>query len=185
MSPKKPSSDQSRLDRSPLDRATAERVSLDLVRLVKLVKVVRMRAPRIHPAIDTMAYPLLFNLAQEELRVSALAERIHSDISTTSRQVTTLVGHGLLEKVSDPEDGRAQVVRLSPDGLALLEQVKAQRLAWFRELLADWTPEEASRFADDLERFTATLEAQAPTILDPTSSATTSPTASSPTTTEN
>ena len=56
-----------------LDRATTERVSLDLVRLVKLLKAVRLHAPRLHPAVDTMAYPVLFNLAAEERRVSALA----------------------------------------------------------------------------------------------------------------
>ncbi|MFC8504260.1 MarR family winged helix-turn-helix transcriptional regulator [Pedococcus sp. NPDC057267] len=141
-----------------LDRATTERVSLDLVRLVKLLKAVRQHAPRMHPAVDTMAYPVLFNLAHEERRVSALAECVHSDISTTSRQVSSLVSHGLLEKVSDPEDGRAQVVRLSPAGHDLLARIQEQRSAWFEQLLEGWTAQEASQFADHLERFTAALE---------------------------
>jgi len=147
---------------SPLDRATAERVSVDLVRLVKLLKAIRQRAPRLHPAVDTLAHPLLFNLAQGERRVSALAECIHSDISTTSRQVSTLVGHGLLEKVSDPGDRRAQVVRLSPEGHDLLSRLQQERVAWFEQVLEGWTTEEAGAFADQLERFTAALERSRP-----------------------
>jgi DNA-binding MarR family transcriptional regulator len=141
-----------------LDRATAERVSVGLVRLVKLLKAVRQHAPRVHPAVDTTAYPLLFNLAAEPRRVSALAECIHSDISTTSRQVSTLVGHGVLEKLSDPEDGRAQVVSLSDEGRKLLAAIHEQRSAWFAELLDGWSAEDASTFAGHLERFTAALE---------------------------
>ena len=143
---------------APPDRATAERVSVDLVRLVKLLKAIRQHAPRLHPAVDTMAHPLLFNLAQGERRVSALAECVHSDVSTTSRQVSTLVGHGLLEKVSDPGDRRAQVVRLSAEGHELLSRLREERVGWIQQLLDGWTTEEARDFASHLERFTAALE---------------------------
>jgi len=169
--------------RPRLDRATAERFSVDLVRLVKLLKAVRQHAPRVHPAVDTMAYPLLFNLAAEPRRVSALAECIHSDISTTSRQVSSLVGHGLVEKLSDPEDGRAQVVSLSDEGRKLLGAIHHQRTAWFEELLEGWSTEDASTFASHLERFTAALEShheganRRPTPATPT---TTSRTATAP-----
>ena len=141
-----------------LDRETADRVSLGLVRLMKLLQSMKLHAPRLHPAVDATAYPLLFNLLAEPRRVSALAELIHSDVSTVSRQVSTLVGHGLLDKVSDPEDGRAQVVGLSDEGHVLLKAIQQQRNEWFRELMDDWTPEEASDFAAHLERFGSALE---------------------------
>jgi DNA-binding MarR family transcriptional regulator len=141
-----------------LDRAAAERVSLGIVRLMKLMQAMRQHAPRIHPAVDAAAYPVLFHLAAKPRRVSALADCVHSDISTVSRQVSTLVGHGLLEKVSDPEDGRAQVVRLSAEGHELLGLIQQDRNDWFAELMQDWTDAEAIEFAGYLERFTATLE---------------------------
>jgi DNA-binding MarR family transcriptional regulator len=141
-----------------LDRETADRVSVGLVRLVKLLQSMRQHAPRIHPAVDATAYPVLFNLAAEPRRVSALAECVHSDVSTVSRQVSALVGHGLLDKVSDPDDGRAQVVRLSDEGHALLDTIRAQRNEWFRELMDDWTAEEASDFAVHLDRLASALE---------------------------
>ena len=34
----------------------------DLVRVMKLLHLVRQQAPRQHPQVDPMAYPLLFNL---------------------------------------------------------------------------------------------------------------------------
>src|SRR6478752_5374186 len=103
-----------------LDRETAERVSFGLIRLMKLMQAVRQHAPRIHPAVDATAYPILFNLAAEPRRVSVLADCIHSDVSTVSRQVSTLEAHGLVDKGSDPDDGRAPVVRLSEEGQSLL-----------------------------------------------------------------
>ena len=141
-----------------LDRQTAERVSVGLIRLMKLLQALRQHAPRIHPAVDATAYPVLFNLAAEPRRVSVLAECVHSDVSTVSRQVSTLEGHGLVDKVSDPDDGRAQVVRLSGEGQTLLAGIQQPRTEWFRELMADWTAEEASDFAGHLERFGADLE---------------------------
>jgi DNA-binding MarR family transcriptional regulator len=142
-----------------LDRATVERVSHGLIRVMKLMQALRQHAPRIHPAVDTAAYPVLFHLAAEPKRVSVLAECVHSDVSTVSRQVSTLVGHGLLEKVSDPDDRRAQVVRLSDDGESLLAEIQQQRNTWFADLMHGWTEDEAEEFATHLERFVTTLEA--------------------------
>jgi DNA-binding MarR family transcriptional regulator len=150
-----------------LDRKTAERVSVSLIRLMKLLQAMRQHAPRIHPAVDATAYPILFNLAAEPRRVSVLAELVHSDVSTVSRQVSTLEGHGLVAKVSDPADGRAQVVQLSDEGTTLLAGIQQQRTEWFRELMGEWTPEEASDFAGHLERFGADLERQRKTLSTP------------------
>ncbi|WP_406832971.1 MarR family transcriptional regulator [Pedococcus sp. KACC 23699] len=150
---------------SHLDRETADRVSLGLVRLMKLLQSMKLHAPRLHPAVDATAYPLLFNLLAEPRRVSALAEVIHSDVSTVSRQVSTLVSHGLLDKVSDPEDGRAQVVRLSDEGTALLRAIQQQRNEWFLELMDDWSPDQASDFAAHLERFGSALESNRESLL--------------------
>ena len=151
---------------SRLELETANRVSLGLIRLMKLLQAMRHHAPRVHPAVDASAYPRLFNLAAEPRRVSALADCVHSDVSTVSRQVSHLVSHGLLEKVSDPEDGRAQVVRLSTTGAELLGQVKEQRNGWFRTLLDDWSAEEAAEFAGYLERFGDALEVSRDRLFD-------------------
>ena len=142
-----------------LDQGTAERVSMGVIRLTKLLQALRQQAPRLHPAVEPSAYPILFNLRDEPRRVSTLAGCIHSDVSTVSRQVSNLVGHGLLEKVSDPQDRRAQMVQLSAEGQELIATLQESRNTWFAELLADWNTKDATAFAGYLERFADTLEA--------------------------
>ena len=56
------------------------------------------------------------------LRVSALAEVVHSDVSTVSRQVSTLVDLGFVIRGPDPDDGRAQALTLTDEGTALLHR---------------------------------------------------------------
>jgi len=141
---------------------TATRLSHDLIRLFKLFSSLRHAAPRPHPGMDPSAYPILFTLLEEPRRVSALAEVVHSDVSTVSRQVSSLVGHELVEKLPDPLDGRASMLSLTAQGRELLQQLQAQRGRWFKTVLADWTEQEAQTFIDQLERLAAGLAASSP-----------------------
>jgi DNA-binding MarR family transcriptional regulator len=109
--------------------------------------------------VEPAAYPILFNLLEGPRRVSQLAECIHSDVSTVSRQVTTLVSHGLLDKVADTQDGRAFMVSLSAEGAELVERLKASRGELFCRMLHDWDPADAQAFSDYLERFARSFEA--------------------------
>lgn len=131
----------------------------DLVRVVKLLHVVRQHAPRQHPQVDPMAYPLLFNLKGGSLRVSALAELLHSDVSTVSRQVSTLVDLGFVTRGPDPDDGRAQALTLTTEGEALLVAIRDSRDTWIRGLLADWDDADIATFSAHLRHFASNLEA--------------------------
>jgi DNA-binding MarR family transcriptional regulator len=137
---------------------TATRLNTDLVRVLKLFQSMRQHAPRLHPGVEPASYPILFNLIDEPRRVSMLAECVYSDVSTVSRQVTTLVSHGLLDKLADPHDGRAWVVSLSAEGAELVQRLKAGRAEWFRQTLKDWDPADAEAFGDYLERFAMSFE---------------------------
>jgi DNA-binding MarR family transcriptional regulator len=137
---------------------SATRLNIELVRVMKLFASMRQHAPKVHPGVEPASYPILFNLVAGPQRVSLLAEHVYSDISTVSRQVTTLVSHGLLEKVTDPHDGRACMVSLSTEGADLVERLKASRGEWFRHLLQDWEPADAEAFGEYLERFATSVE---------------------------
>ncbi len=137
---------------------TATRLNTELVRVLKLFQSMRQHAPKLHPGVEPASYPILFNLVNEPRRVSLLAECVHSDVSTVSRQVSLLVTHGLLDKVADPHDGRALMVSLSAEGTELVQRLKAGRAEWFREMLQDWEPADAEAFGDSLERFAASFE---------------------------
>lgn len=131
----------------------------DLVRVVKLLHTVRQQAPRQHPQVDPMAYPLLFNLKAGPLRVSALADAVHSDVSTVSRQVSTLVDLGFITRGPDPVDGRAQALSLTDDGDALLVAIRQDRDRWLQGLLADWPDDDITSFSAHLRHFASDLEA--------------------------
>ena len=137
---------------------TATRLNSDLVRVMKLFHSMRQRAPRLHPGVEPAAYPILFNLIDEPRRVSLLADCVLSDVSTVSRQVTTLVSHGLVDKVADAHDGRAWMVSLSTEGKELVQRLKVERAQWFQQTLEDWEPAEVKAFGDFLERFAASVE---------------------------
>ena len=136
-----------------VSRETAESIATTLVRVMKVMTAMRHHAPRQHDAVDLSHYPLLFTLAIEPRRVSVLAEMIHSDVSTVSRQVSHLVQHGLIEKIDDPEDGRAQLLSLSPTGSEVIERLIRGRGEWFEALLSDWSDTDAQSFAHLLTRF--------------------------------
>lgn len=61
------------------------------------------------------------------LRVSALATFEGVDPSVATRVVTSLEAEGLLRRVSDPADGRACLVELSPAGQSVLADLWRSR----------------------------------------------------------
>lgn len=136
----------------------ASTFSLTMVRVIKLIKGMRQHAPSLHPGVDASAYPVLFTIASGPKRVSELADCIHSDVSTVSRQASNLVSLGVATKVTDPDDGRVQLITLTAEGEALVETIKAERSRWFQSLLTDWTSEEVAEFTAYLERFGEALE---------------------------
>ena len=166
---------------------TAQALSHTLVRVMKIMSAMKHQAPRQHPAVDPSHYPVLFSLSRTPQRVSAVADTIHSDVSTVSRQVSHLVQHGLLEKIGDPDDGRAQLLSLSPSGRDVIEKLVRGRGEWFGQLLASWSDEDVrafdaylGRFGDDLEAFKARVGGPTASVTVPT----TIPTPTSGTTTE-
>jgi DNA-binding MarR family transcriptional regulator len=77
------------------------------------------------------------------------------DKSTVSRQVAALEKLGLVERSTDPEDLRGQIIRASAAGEKLLGDVREQRQQAFLERLADWPDDDLERFSDYLSRYNA------------------------------
>jgi DNA-binding MarR family transcriptional regulator len=87
------------------------------------------------------------------MRASALAETLQSDPSTVSRQVAALVRDGLVERRSDPGDGRASLLVLTDKADAVLADHDKIRLEYFARLLDGWSDADLRRFAELLLRF--------------------------------
>ncbi len=90
-------------------------------------------------------------------RPSTLAEALHLDLSSVSRQVAALEREGWLSRERDPADFRAALVDLTPAGREVLLSVRAASVRHLRRLLPNWSVTDLGEFADQLRRFRADL----------------------------
>ena len=84
------------------------------------------------------AYGVLVTLvgaAESRLSIGELGERRNLTPSGISRSVDRLVSAGLLERSTNPADGRSMLICLTQDGLARLRAAQVTHHATVRELL--------------------------------------------------
>jgi len=92
------------------------------------------------------------------LRMGALAEAEGTSPATVSRHVDSLIQEGLIERVSDPVDGRASLVRASPEGASLLGELRACGTAALRNALDGLSPGERAMIRQALPALQALTE---------------------------
>ena len=88
------------------------------------------------------------------LRLGDLASRELITPPTVTRLVASLHERDLIDRVTDPDDGRAALIELSPDGHSLLEQIRRQTTAFIAERIARLDPDmraQVSQSVDVLE----------------------------------
>ncbi|MGH3979151.1 MAG: MarR family winged helix-turn-helix transcriptional regulator [Pseudonocardiaceae bacterium] len=146
---------------------SADQLGDELLRLSRLMeRTAAQLAAQRGDGVERASYQLLVNLVREgPQRTSTLAEAVHSDPSTVSRQAASLVHLGLLERRPDPEDGRACLLAATPEG----ERVHAERRRRRNEHLAamtrDWPEADRRMFVTLLERFNNDFAHHRPHIL--------------------
>jgi len=138
----------------PARRTEVAELGNELIRLVKMLSALKQHAPRLHPGLEAAAFPIMFALADGPLRVSEIAGRVHSDVSTVSRQTAGMIHAGVLSRESDPSDGRAVRLSLTDTGTDLLARLKSVRAEVFSAALADWTAEDVRTCHHCLARLT-------------------------------
>ena len=127
-------------------------------------------APRLRWAITRMARRLRqeagTSLGPSQVAALATVER-HGPLSPSELAdregikrptVTRIVGHleaaGLVERVKDPEDGRASILSATPEARTLLKNLRARKTAYLAKRLAVMDAEDRRT----LERAAALLE---------------------------
>ena len=139
---------------------TADEVGGQLVRLVRLIERVQAQYQAEHSdAVDRATYLLLVHLVKDGAhRAGALAEAVHSDPSTVSRQVAHLVQLGLVERVADPADGRATLLVATAEGRRVFDENRQLRNRSVATMMSDWPDADRQAFAGLLARFTDGFE---------------------------
>jgi DNA-binding MarR family transcriptional regulator len=138
-----------------LSGTPSSELSAQLIRLIRLINSVKVHsAAKQRHGVEFSSYVLLFQLVRNgPQRLSSLAECVHADVSTVSRQVSTLVEHGLVEKRPDELDRRAALLAATDAGLELFRRMRRERNAMFNDVLDSWTPAEIAALTTSLARF--------------------------------
>jgi DNA-binding MarR family transcriptional regulator len=120
-------------------------------------------ARRIHPGMDAGDYALMSQIdlgtsqGRAGLRASEVTQELGLDKSTVSRGIAHLESLGLIERVGDPDDGRARLLRLTEMGAQRFGAIREQRRAQFKAILDRWDPADLDTLARLLGRLNADL----------------------------
>ena len=144
-------------------QTTESPVDSVLQALMSLSRVMRQRVSG--DQIEPGTFWLLKSLAMRgSMRVTDLATCTNLDTSTVSRHVSQLERAGLVRRGPDPDDRRAQLVELSAEGSALLEDGFRRRRAILSRTLDHWESADLaqleqllSRFVDDVNNSTESI----------------------------
>ena len=117
--------------------------------------------------VEWAAYRLLFQLVQDgPQRSSALAETACVDPSTVSRQVAQLVKAGLVERQSDPGDGRAALLVSTDRGRDAYAAKVEHRQRMFARVLEGWSVDDVDALTALLTRFNDSIVEQRTSLAD-------------------
>lgn len=138
----------------------ADELGVQLVRLGRMMAHAKARFLRRNDdGLETASYVLLFHLLGDgPQRTTALADAVHSDTSTVSRQIAALVRHGLVERRADPQDGRACLLAATVKGQDMLHQHRTQRNEEIAGLLGHWPRADIRHLISLLDRMNTELE---------------------------
>lgn len=97
-----------------------------------------------------------------DLSANEVAQRSAMDKVAVSRAVARLLESGRLTREMHDDDRRRSVLRLSPEGMRIYDQIAPLALDFERQLLGDMTPEERAllfRVLDRLDELELKVEA--------------------------
>jgi DNA-binding MarR family transcriptional regulator len=140
----------------------AERLSAladEIGRQQRALHSLKAQIARGQSEVERAMHVVLYVLADTgPLRVSALAERLGTDPSTTSRQTGELVKRDLLRKLPDPDDRRASLLAVTDAGHEVVGAMKQRRHEHLATAVDGFDDHELAQFTALLTRFVDGLE---------------------------
>lgn len=136
-------------------------VNFQLVRFVRRARAYALEhLEEVHPDLDYNTFVILVAVhdAPDGVRASDLVGDLYVHKSTISRAVSTLVQLGLIDRVTDPRDGRAQLLTVPKEAGDRIKAFREQSYAKLGDVLADWTHEEVATFVHQLTRLNDAAE---------------------------
>ncbi|WP_066946393.1 MarR family winged helix-turn-helix transcriptional regulator [Streptomyces lushanensis] len=119
----------------------------ELAHQLSAVGAVKRSLARILPAECPGGSAAVLTLleAHGEMRMSRLSELLAVDMSVTSRHVAHAAQRGWIERSADPADKRSRILRLTPAGQDLLDELARRTTDVFARTLDDWTDDDVGQ----------------------------------------
>ncbi|MFI9505821.1 MarR family winged helix-turn-helix transcriptional regulator [Nocardia sp. NPDC052566] len=147
------------------DDRSVDTIATQLSRLQRIRDRVTAQL-RTSEGVDPAAFVILFRLLCDgPMRSGALADAVHSDASTVSRQVAQLVERDLVERQADRADGRASVLAVTEHGREVAMTIRKRRQQNLTMVMSAWTAEDRAAFAGLLRRFVDDFEQAKPAMV--------------------
>jgi DNA-binding MarR family transcriptional regulator len=129
--------------------------------MIQLVRLYGSIRARVTAGPDGEPSPLFLLLKLAHLgpsRASDLAENLCADPSTISRQVSSLVKSGLIERRADPDDGRASILAPTELGAQRVREQEQRRGYTVLPVLEDWPVDDRENLLRLLRKYTDGVE---------------------------
>ncbi len=117
-------------------------IEIELLTLVRQLDTLG-RKGSLYVQVDRAGYLALRTLERlGPVRTNELAEALHLDASTVTRQVTALAAGGFVARRPDPADGRSSILVVTTEGRRIMRTVERERRVLLQELFSDWAEDE-------------------------------------------
>lgn len=132
-------------------------IELELIKLVRHLETFARRSS-LFVRVDRAGY-LAMRVLDDlgPVSTNVLAQALHLDASTVTRQIAPLERGGLIERSRDPADGRSSTIALTADGRRSMRDVEAERRRRIETLVSDWGGAEQAGLAAALTRLNSSL----------------------------
>lgn len=132
-------------------------IELELVKLVRHLETFARRSS-LYVRVDRAGY-LAMRVLQDlgPVSTNVLAQALHLDASTVTRQIAPLERGGLIERRPDPADGRSSSIALTAEGRRCMCDVEQERRRRIEALVSDWDGADQTGLAAALTRLNSSL----------------------------
>jgi DNA-binding MarR family transcriptional regulator len=132
-------------------------VELELMKLVRHLETFG-RKSYLYQEVDRAGYLALRTLdGLGPSCVNGLAQELHLDSSTVTRQVSVLESGGFVTRRVDPNDGRSWLIDLTPHGRKAMRTVERGRRLAIDSMLGEWASEEVHDLARMISKLNLAL----------------------------
>ena len=138
----------------------ADAIGIIEVELAKLVRHLETfgRRSSLYVRVERAGY-LAMRVLEDlgPVSINALAQALHLDASTVTRQIAPLDRDRLIERRPDPADGRSASIALTAEGRRCMRDVEQERRRCIETLVSDWDGADQVGLAAALTRLNSSL----------------------------